>query len=374
MGKLSPRERVILTFNHREPDRVPFDLMGSASLIIDKIYFNLLEYLGLTQNQEPWRDGFTANYYDERLLDLFDIDFRRVWMLRSQKGQNVYKSKSDYICPWGITWKLVDLYVNPINSPLRGLDMNGIEDYPWPEPSEVWQIAGVSDRAREMFENSDYAIVARNPVVFGLLDRACLMRGTEQFMMDLLLDPELAHALIDKILNVHIKMYDMFLGVAGPYVQMVETADDLGAQNSLLISPELYRQFIKPAQKKIHDLIKDRAPQAKIFFHCDGAIYDIIADLIEIGVDILNPIQSSAKGMSSERLKSSFGDKLVFHGGVDQVAIGGSNNDVRNEVRHRIDLLAQGGGYVLSPCNNIVDAPPENIVALFEEASRYGTY
>jgi uroporphyrinogen decarboxylase len=374
MESITSRERAQLAFNHQEADRVPFDLFGSASMIIDPTYFKLVEYLGLEQNQFPWRDGFTANYYDERLMKIFNIDFRRIFMPRSSIGKNVSKSDNSYICPWGITWLKKGPFINLIEAPLESLDIDGINNYNWPNPLLVWDTDGLSEQAKYLNENTSYAIVARNPVTFGLLDRACLMRGTQQFLMDMILDPQVAKLIIDKVKTVHLKMYDLFLSHVGQNIQMVETSDDLGSQTSLLISPKLYREFIKPAQKETNNLIRKRAPKAKIFFHCDGAVYDIIPDLIEIGVDILNPIQPSVKGMESERLKSDFGDKIVFHGGIDQIAIEGSNDMVREEVRNRIDLLAKDGGYILSTCNNIIDADPENISLLFSEATQYGKY
>ena len=374
MKSITSRERVQLAFNHQEADRVPFDLFGSASMIIDPTYFKLVEFLGLEQNQSPWRDGFTANYCDERLMKIFNIDFRRIFMPRSSIGKNVFISDNSYICPWGITWEKRGPFINSIEAPVESLDIDGINNYNWPNPFLVWDTNGLSEQAKYLNDKTSYAIVARNPVTFGLLDRACLMRGTQQFLMDMILDPQVAKLVIDKVKTVHLKMYDLFLRHVGQNIHMVETSDDLGSQTSLLISPKLYREFIKPAQKEINNLIKKRAPQAKIFFHCDGAVYDIVPDLIEIGVDILNPIQPSVKGMESGQLKSDFGDKIVFHGGVDQIAIEGSNDMVREEVRTRIDLLSKDGGYILSTCNNIIDADPENISLLFSEATQYGKY
>jgi uroporphyrinogen decarboxylase len=155
---------------------------------------------------------------------------------------------------------------------------------------------------------------------------------------------------------------------------MVEYGDDLGAQNNPLISPRFYREFIKPVQKELFDLIRDRAPQARIFMHCDGAIRDLIPDMIEAGVDVLNPVQPTARGMESAEIKRDFGDRLVFHGAIEQKPQEGSEEDIRQEVRDRINALAPGGGYILTSCNVIVRPPVANIVALFDEARSYGRY
>lgn len=374
MEKLTHRERVLLALDHKEADRIPIDLLGSATLIVDKTYFDLLDYLGLNKEVKPWRKGFTANYYDERILRKFDIDFRRVFMPLTSAGAMKYIDEDTYICPWGIRWQKKGQYVHSDKLPLAGLDIDEIIKYDWPKPQNVWNTRGLQEKVEYLYKNTTYALVARNPVTFGLLDRGCALRGMAQFMMDLAGDPDLAKEIIDNIMKVHLGMYDMFLKEVGEYVEVVETADDLGGQEHLLISPAFYREFLKPAQKKINSIIKSRAPKARIFFHSDGAINRIIPDLIEIGVDILNPVQPSADGMESDQLKKEFGGELVFHGGVDQMAQEGSKEDIIEEVRTRIDAFAPGGGYVLSTCNNILGASPANIVNMFNEAAQYGKY
>ena len=373
MVELSHRERVALAFNHQEPDRVPIDFFGNASMMLDDAYFRLRDHLGLDDSVAPIRKRSTANYYDERILEIFDVDFRRLFLASSP---DFFRHHADgsYSDPWHITWHKEGIYVNVGRSPLADLDIDGVAQYEWPDPSQIWNAEGLAEKAKYLYENTDYALVARNPVTYGILDRGCVLRGTAQFMMDMALEPELAQLIIDGILDVHLKVYDMFLAAVGPYVHMVETGDDLGAQDNLLISPATYRQFIKPAQTKLNTLIKERAPQAKIFMHNDGALTKIIPDLIESGVEILNPVQPSAKGMESEGLKRAFGDQVIFHGGVDQKPQEGTEEGIRAEVRRRIDAFAPGGGYILTTCNTIVNAPPENVVALFDEARTYGRY
>jgi uroporphyrinogen decarboxylase len=373
MSELTHRERVLLAFDHQEPDRVPIDFMGNASMVLDDTYFRLRDYLGITGDIEPVREGTTANYYDERILEKFDIDFRRVF-LPTLPGIYRYHADGTFTDPWGMVWQKSGIYVNCIHSPLADADIDQVADYAWPDPTQVWHTQGVQAKARHLYENTDYALVARNPVTWGFVDLGCRMRGMEQFLMDLVINPDIAQLIIARSLAIFMQVYDMFLQAVGPFVHVVETADDLGTQNSLLISPTTYRQLIKPAQEKLNGLIKDRAQQARIFMHNDGAITKIIPDLIEIGVEILNPIQPSAKGMESEQLKQEFGDQLIFHGAVDQKPQEGTEGDIRAEVRRRIDALGPGGGYVLSTSNVIVDPPLENIVALFDEAREYGRY
>jgi uroporphyrinogen decarboxylase len=349
------------------------DFMGNASMVLDDTYYRLRDYLGISGDIAPVREGTTANYYDERILDVFDIDFRRLF-LPMHTGFYDYHSDGTFTDAWGMVWQKSGIYVNCLHSPLAGADIDTVARYPWPDPERFWHAQGLAEKARHQYEHTDYALVARNPITWGFLDLGCRMRGMEQFLMDLALNPEIAHLIIDNALRIYLKVYDLFLEAVGPYVQMVETADDLGTQRSLLISPDTYREFLKPAEMRINALIKDRAPQAKIFFHCDGAITKLIPDLIEAGFEVLNPVQPSAKGMESQDLKQQFGDQIIFHGAVDQKPQEGTEEEIRAEVRRRIDALAPGGGYVLSTCNVIVDPPLRNIVALFEEAREYGKY
>ncbi|MCD4673465.1 MAG: hypothetical protein K8R77_12445 [Anaerolineaceae bacterium] len=374
MTKLTHRERVALALAHQEADRVPIDLMGNASCILDGAYFKLRDYLGLDDSIKPFREGSTANYYDPRILEIFDVDFHRVFLHTTPAAsfrKNPDGTETDI---WGITWNKSGIYVNAEINPLRDLDIDGVADYNWPDPERMWYTEGLAEEARYLYENTDYALVARNPVSPGFLDRGCVMRGMDQFMMDMAINPELAKLIIDKTLEIHLGMWDMFLQAVGPYVVMVETADDLGGQENPLISPRMYRKFIKPAQQKVNELIKDRAPQARIFMHNDGAIVKLIPDLIDAGVEILNPVQPSAGGMDSAFLKETFGEQLVFHGAVDQKPVEGSEEELRAEVRRRIDALAPGGGYILATSNVIVDPPTSNIAAIFDEARSYGRY
>jgi uroporphyrinogen decarboxylase len=155
---------------------------------------------------------------------------------------------------------------------------------------------------------------------------------------------------------------------------MVEIGDDLGAQQNLLISPKMYRTFIKPAERELYRLIHEKAPHAALFRHTDGAVFEVIPDLLEVGVNVLNPTQTSAKGMDAARIKAAFGTQITFHGTVEGVEGDVSVDYVVNEVKRRIDEFAPGGGFVLSTCNHMIDVRPELIMAMFETAREYGRY
>jgi uroporphyrinogen decarboxylase len=198
--------------------------------------------------------------------------------------------------------------------------------------------------------------------------------GMPEFLMVLISNPNLAESLLAHLLKVFKDVYGLFLDEVGPYVQMVEVSDDLGSQENLIISPLIYRQFIKPAQKELYQLIHKKAPHAAIFHHTDGAVFDIIPDLIEVGVDVLNPVQTSSKGMEALRLKEAYGKNIVFHGTIESINTIASKDRVIDEVKSRIDSFSRGGGFVIAPCNHMMDVEPETILAMYETAKTYGQY
>lgn len=363
------RERVILALSHRQPDRVPIDLMGNATMLLDNTYLRLRDYLGLAPIP-PVRAGTSANYYDERILDYFDIDFRRVFLKRGPRNQVVYHDDGSFTDAWGVRYREAGIFVNALDHPLQhAAGSADVEAYPWPTAADLYSADGVADQARRLYHETDFALVARNPLSPGFLDRGCNLMGMAEFFVLMAEEPEIADCVIRHILDIHLGVYRLFLEAAGPYVQMVEVADDLGAERSLLISPAMYRRFIKPAQAELYALIHELAPQAFVIHHTDGNVFAILGDLIEVGVNVINPVQTSARDMEAGKLKQAFGARLAFHGAIEKMER--SKDELVAEVKERIDVLGQGGGYVLASCNHMIDVPPENIVAMFETAQTY---
>ena len=191
------------------------------------------------------------------------------------------------------------------------------------------------------------------------------------------LDPKLFDYLIGKLAEVLDGFYDAFLQIVGPYVDVVEMAEDLGTNRGPMFNPEVYSKHLKPRHKTSIEHIKRLAPNAKVMLHCDGAIRKFIPDLIEAGFEILNPIEGHLPGMAPEGLKKDFGKDLVFQGGVDikNVLNKGTVEDVRREVRLRIEQMGAGGGFVLAPAHNFGnDIPLENMLAFFEAGKELGAY
>lgn len=377
MKEMSHKERVLITINLEEPDRVPIDLMSSPTGIADGAYFKLRDYLEIGGDISPYRRGRTSNYYDERVLEALDVDFRHVWL----KGQGGFSLEANgngtYTDGWGITYKCTGPFLGIISHPLANTSLESLENYCWPDPYSLGRIGGLEERAKKLHEEGKFAIVAKDVVSGGPLEYGCWLRGTEQFMIDMVANKQFARELITRVESVILGLWEVFLDAVGEYVDIVQTSEDLGSQSSLLISPQLYREMLKPTRVRINNLIKSLAPHAKVFYHSCGAIYELIPDIIETGVDILNPVQPRAFGMDPARLKKEFGSRLCFHGGIDvqQTLPHGSPRDVEYEVRERIGQLGKGGGYIVAPANVIQnDIPPANIVSMCEAVRKWGKY
>jgi uroporphyrinogen decarboxylase len=375
---LTHRERVIKALNHEEPDRVPIDLYFHAGMLTDASYFALKKHLGIEGDIQPFRQGMGANYYDERILEAFDIDFRRVFFEAKHELKPINDEESQFVDAWGTMFLSGPGYIHPAGPPLVGLDtIEALRDYPWPKPEQFGDVSGLKEQALHLYNNTDYAISLRRPGIRGgLLDKGGDLRGMEQFMMDLALDPDYSRAMMEILAVIYADVYELALKEVGTYIQIIEAQDDLGAQLQPLISPATWRDVIKPSQKYIFDRIHSLAPQAKLVFHTDGNVFPLIPDLIEVGVDVLNPIQPSARLMDSYKLKKEFGDRLSFHGAMDvQTVLNRDEATVRADVRERIRALAPGGGFILAPANHIQhDIPPENVVAMYAEAREFGQY
>jgi uroporphyrinogen decarboxylase len=376
MREMSPRERLLTSLRHEEPDRVPLDLGGLATTIETVPYNELKKYLGIKKETKL----FLRDHVDppKEVIERFGIDTRYVRLKTARNFKVQIEHDNSYLDEWGTRWKKPEssFYYDPVDWPLKDATIKDLETYRWPDPHDPGRTEGLREEAQRLRENRDYAIIADTPVL-GIFESATVcLRGIERLMMDLILDKPFAKALFDKLADLHIEFFRHYLEAVGDCIDVVMVSDDLGGENGPLISPELYRELIKPAQKKLWQFIKSNT-EAYLFLHSCGSIYRFIPDLVEMGVDILNPIQVAAKDMDTRRLKEEFGDKLTFWGGIDtqRVLPFGSPGEVESEVKKRIADMAPGGGYVLTAVHNIqAGVPPENICMMYDAARRWGTY
>jgi uroporphyrinogen decarboxylase len=379
MTEMRPRERIRKALNHQEPDRVPLILGGCTSTSISvQAYQRLKKYLRLNHDAVTYMSfALQIVEIEETVFKAFEIDIRPV-AEKAPSEASSYDSQNDALTDeWGTTWKRPEgsLYYDIVDPPLRDATIEDLDKYAWPDPDHPERNDGVLQRAKDLHENSPYAVYGNVPGN-NIFERSWFLRGYEQFLMDLAIDKGFAHALLSHITNIQKRRTANFLSQCGKYLDIIRTGDDLATQTTVQIAPSLYREMIKPYHREYFQLIREYT-DAKIMFHCCGAIYPLIPDLIEIGVDILNPVQVSCEQMDTKKLKEEFGDQLSFCGAIDtqHVLPYGSVADVRAEVRQRIADLGIGGGYLLASVHNIqADVPPENIATMFTAGAEYGEY
>jgi len=381
---LTPRQRVLTALSHEEPDRVPI-VIGTSNTTTLKIlpYRRLKALLGIQAPDNyiyDWPELGSAAP-DETILERLHGDARGVLdRLPSQiyARNNNRPPHAPFIDDWGTGQVEMEpgLWFPGVHPMSEATTLEEIERYPWPDMDDPSRVAHVREQARRLAEEGRYAIIGTPWLLFPL-ERACAMQGMDHFMLNLGLHPEFAQALLHKIAEVCKRLMGHFLHELGENVDIIKIGDDLGSQAGLLISPRMYRQILKPIHADYISFIKERT-HAKVFFHTDGDVFDLLDDFVEIGVDILNPIQTSAGRMANlAELKRRYGRNLVFCGAVDTQHIlpHGTPEEVRQEVRRVIDLLGPGGGYLLASVHTIMDeVPPENILAMVDAAVEYGRY
>jgi uroporphyrinogen decarboxylase len=382
---VTPRERLKVALSHKEPDRVPIDLGASIVTSITKAaYVPLREHLSLPlEDVQIYDQVQQLPYLAEDLLERFRVDTRMVQLPPTHVAGVEILDDGDYwamIDRWGSRMhmpKAGGLYYDWVEFPIKELSMAALDGYSWPEPDPPAVVATLRDQARRLHETTDFALVGSGVMGGGVFEQGCRTVGLEDFMMALVLDRPFAERLMDGITEIYLESIRRYLDAVGEYIDVFTFWDDVCGQNGWLISPDLYVGLIKPRQRRLFDAIR-RGTDAKIFYHGCGAVFDLIPHLIEIGVDIVNPVQVSAHGMDSRRLKERYGNDVTFWGGgvdTQRVLPFGTPEQVREEVKRRIDDLAPGGGFVFNAVHNIqAFVPPANVVAAFDAAFEHGRY
>jgi uroporphyrinogen decarboxylase len=402
---LSSRERVLTALNHQEPDRVPIDIGGTrVSSIMAVTYAKLREYLGM----EPGRirvDGPAQIVIEmeEDLRKLFGgdaifiahepVEWRQGQLVdgtpaeipakflpqKMEDGSEVLLDSEGRISskrPAQGHW--FDIVFPPLSEATSISDIEAhietIETFDTPDYHDK-SYEELAEKAKDLYENTDYLLVGQ--FAGRMFQASQFLRGWDLFLMDLVANPKIAQALMEALTEANIRRFEHWSRTVGPYVQVAVFEDDLGMQDRPLLSPDLYRKLVKPYHERLYGFAKAHF-DGYLMLHTDGFVSPFIPDFIEMGIDILNPVQISAIGMETKDLKQEYGQDISFWGAgceSQEILPFGSPQEVRQDVKRRMEDLAPGGGFVFSSVHNIqTEVPPENIVALFEAAKEFGGY
>jgi uroporphyrinogen decarboxylase len=372
--QLSPRERFKKILSHQPADRVPLDLAGtSLTGIAPGVVKGIRRIFDLPHiNQDD------QGQIDEAILQTFEIDFRRIGSLIGSGDHQLPDKPGTRVDIWGVVRAWTGEYWDIVYNPLKNSTIDDLDRYPWPDP-EKWiqyeMLQYYQEQARWLWENTEYVIVAEHPV-YGIFELACWMCGFDDFLWRLAGDKEYVHKLFKILLELQKKFIAPYYQAIGQFIHMTTSGDDFGTQTGPFLSPKLFRELVSPYFSERIDFTRGFTP-GYFWHHTCGSVYSLIPELIEVGVDILNPIQPGAFMMEPDRLKSDFGKRLCFHGGFDtqHVLPFGSQDEVRGEVEKMMNVLKVDGGYIFSAAHNIQeDVPPENVIELFRAARAYGQY
>ena len=376
---MTPRQRVQTALAHEEPDRVPMALGGGPYGLVDDLYLRLVRHLQIGEPVPPFRTGHSISYMDDRLLEKLGTDLRYCWpgllpnspVTRGEDEDTFYDS-------YGQVWKRALPYYYTGEGILKEASSIGdIESrVRWPDLSDPRWTQGIAERAQMLSEQTDYFIVMRMVASHGPFQTACDLRGTESFLMDMGLNSDFAHALLDKVTTAIENLLRLTMQASGNYFDMVELpGDDYAGNTNTLMSPGMFRKFVSPCIERLVKVIKEYNPNTKVMLHSDGAITKLIPEIISLGVDVIHPLEP-LDATDIPTIKRQFGNQVSFLGGIDiSRAMPGTRAEVIAETELRISQLAAGGGYILAPSNHLqADVPADNVVTLFETAREFGRY
>jgi uroporphyrinogen decarboxylase len=375
---MTARERVRKALNREEPDRVPIDFGQDFHNGINEVaYKNLLAYLQMDA-PAPMRIYDLMQrlaLVDERVLERFHVDTRYIMANPNEKWTQEVETDGSFEDEWGVYRKRCGYYCENVRSPLAGKSLEEISQFPFPDPAERSRFRGLREKAPHQYETTPYALMAGQAA--SLYYFSAELRGFEEYMADLAQEPQLIALLLDRVLDWMMEFTSHYLDEIGDYIEGWWMGDDWGMQTGPIMSPHAFRAIFKPRYKRLIALVKSKT-KAKVCLHTCGATYWILQDLVDVGVDVVHPLQPTAMGNEDPaRIKQEFGDRLAFYSNVANTTIlpHGTPQEVAAEVRRKIAALAPGGGYIFSGGHNIqADVPPANIVALFDTAYEAGRY
>ena len=381
---------------HEEGKHFLLDCGGDQASISIFAYRQVLEKLGV--RRPPKINSFVqlSAVPEEEFLRAYDIGFRWLYPRPSKQMKLMMDLHSDtfridvtreieqgyvsggignvFVDEWGVKWKRSAFYFEQIGHPLAGKSFDEIKSYTFPDPADPLRVEGLmAELEAYRKENASY-IVPLSQSYGGILETALWLRGYEDFYLDIGSDSRECAYLLDAIKEYFIEWNRRYLSAVKGEADIIAIGDDYGMQDRMLLSPEMWRTHIKTRYGELIEGIKSAYPTVKVFHHSCGSVFPIIEDLIDIGVDILNPIQPTAKDMEPQKLKERFGERITFHGGVDVQTLlpFGSPHDIRKEVTRRLDVLSEKGGYIIAPSHNIqAGTPVENIFAFYDSVKEY---
>lgn len=385
---MNSRDRILKTLHHQEPDRIPYDLASTqVTGITLGAYKNLISFLGIEEKDPEWLDVIQQTVIpSDTIFEKLQVDTRGLFPLTSHNW-SVYDKLKDagenwsYKDEWGMTHnfpKKKGNWFTIVENPLDTADLTPeiIDNHQWPDASDTRRIEGLREKALQYREQGKLVVI--KGLCAGLFEMAQRIRGMEHAMLDPFLYPVENDLLFGKITDLKIEFWLMALAELHDVVDVISEADDYGTQESQLIAPDQFRTYFKPHIKRLISEIKQAAPKAHISFHSCGNVRPIIPDFIEMGVDILNPIHITAKGMDPIQLKKDFGQDITFWGGgieTQNVLPFSTTEKIKDHVKKNIDALAPGGGFVFNTVHNIQnEVPPQNIMAMWEALQEYGAY
>ncbi len=359
------RDRTMAALNREEADRIAIDFAGTMCTTITlPAYERLKEYLGLEHETVVMSKTSRLALPDASILERFDVDTRSLCYGLEVQDIDQHTALDD----WGTTWQQApDGQFMPVNGPFydKEPDMKDLESWGWPDPDDPEYYRALKDQARAL-RDGDFAVILNTTT--GFASQAQWIRGFGDWLKDLYKHREFAARMMDIAADRWLGMVRNALEAADTKVDIVFLGDDLSSQEGPLFSPEIYRELIKPRQRRLIEAVKSEF-DVKVLYHSCGAIRPFIDDLIEIGVDAINPVQVNARDMGPEKLKEEFGDRVAFWGGIDTQKLlpFGTADEVRAEAHRIIGILGKGGGYVLNSVHCIQpEVPPENVIAMFE--------
>ena len=367
---MNSRERFECVMSHRNPDRVPIDIGGtSLTGMRPQCQENLRHLLGFSGNSVE-----TYNGIDERILEWAGTDFRSVGAIVDLPSTHTRRisSRAKIDC-WGIRRDCINGEWQITQSPLRGASLDNLKSYKWPKAIvDEKQLANWENQAKKLREQDRHVVIAEHPV-YGILELGCWLCGFDDFFLKLAADTDFVHFFFDKFLEIQLAVIEQYYSVLAPYIDLTTSGDDFGTQNGPFLSPTMFESLVVPYFSERIKRTKELG-QCYYWHHSCGSIVKLLDQIIDCGVDILNPIQISAAEMDPNLLKDQFGDRLVFWGAVDvqQFLPRATREEIPVHVGELLRIFGENGGFVMAPTHEIQDdVPTENIVAWIDTVNGY---